>query len=69
MVKIALNKWKWLKNINESSLNALYQEFTQDGTKPRSEIVKMIITKVNDGSDIKEITSSVESSYKDRLCE
>ena len=66
MVKIALNKWKWLKKVSDASLNALYQEFSKDGCKPRSEIVEMIISKVNDGSDVTDLTCAIESSYKDR---
>ena len=66
MVKIALNKWKWLKKVSDASLNALYQEFSKDGCKPRSEIVEIIISKVNNGSDVTNLTCAIDSSYEDR---
>ena len=66
MLKNAIKNWKWIKDIKISSLNALYKEFTKDNTIPRSDIVQMIITKINDGSDAQELNDSIECDYKDR---
>ena len=60
MIKDAILRWKWMKNINLTEIHTLYKAFSKDESKPHSDIVNMILVQCYDGSSAEDLIKCIE---------